>query len=456
MLDMPAVNMNPMSTSQVMFGGLDGRGNMGMSGMNGMNMNMNMGMGMGMGLNAGGHGYGGWNGQTGWIAGQEKFNPMGGVGNNIGANFGAGSAGYGGYHHPANATTAAGYNYQSTNGNFSQVPQNQLYPQNHNFQTGFHGGLSHGYPPRGPRTGWNNRQFNNTQSAFQGGRGYGQGYSGDKEPFHQQLPPQLQQTTMEELGADKSDSGLDGSTEAKAVAGGDLETETPSKGDDVDADPDHLREAKLSRDQESAESANDATAAHEVGAAMVTTSRKSEEYNDITMNEQEGTIASKAHPVDKKDVESVTTTALKTNQDLQTTDAKVINAPLGPAAHLARGRGLPRGVPRGPAGRGGRGAVNFWQNAQGIVPPSGPAATRTDFPGAVPVEPRGRGVEGAPTAPKAMRRGNVIPIIRRGGSSAATTSGHVTNTTTKDTRRFVHISLTNLLPLLQCPTNLRS
>ncbi|KAI9778052.1 MAG: hypothetical protein M1816_004280 [Peltula sp. TS41687] len=437
MMNMPAMNMNPMSPSQGMFGGLDGRGNMGVNGMNGMNMNMNMGMGMGISPNVGGHGgYGGWNGQTGWNAGQEKFNPMGNGGNSMGVNFGAGSAaaGYGGYHHPANATTAAGYNYQSTNGNYSQMPQSQLYHQNHNFQTGFHGGgLGHGYPPRGPRPGWNNRQFNNTQSAFAGGRGYGQGYSGDKEPFHQQLPSQLQQTAMEESiqkMENRSDSGLDEPTEAKAVAGGDLETETPSNGVDVDAVPDHLREARLSHDQESAENANDATtAAHEVGAA-ITSVTESVENNDRMMNEQGGAIASKAHPVDKKDMESVMSTA------------KVINAPLGPAAQAARGRGWPRGVPRGPAGRGGRGAVNMWQNGRGMVSPPGPAAARTDISGAVLVEPRGRGVEGAPTAPKAMRRGNGISILGRGGNSATATEigGHVANTTA-NARSLDHLTV---------------
>lgn len=439
---MSAMNMDPMTTSQGMFGGFGGHA-MGMNGMNGMSMNM----GMGVGAHGGQGGYNGWNGSNAWNVGQEKFHPMAGagnVGNGLGGSYGANTAGFD-HPHPAAGAAAGGYNLQSTHGNYSQMSQNQLYHQTHDVHAGFRGGANHGYLPRGPRgAAWRGRGFGPPGRAFSGGGAYGQDYAGNHEPFHHQLPQRLPHTTTDARhgrGGDASASGLDGSTDAKALAGGD--PGPAANGPDVNADAERPGEARLSRDQRTGEPANDATATHQVGADGSTHGHP---YGgtDMAENAPDGAHASAAHHAENTEAMQATAPGTTGKPGLATPDTKVINAPLGPAAlmqgdqsYLGRGRGLSRGIPRGPGFRGGRGAVTYWPNINGVVPPSGPAAERADAP-------VGKGVEGAPTAPKALReglpntgiRGRGFPVVGKRGTSATGTGAHGT---AASTRRFVQI-----------------
>ena len=447
---MPGMSMDPMAMSQGVFGGFGGQA-MGMNGMNSMSMNM----GMGMGTDAGQGGYGGWNGQAVWNTGQDKFNPMtggGNTGNGMNGDFGVNITGYGHHHHPA--TAAAGYNLQSTHGNYSQMPLNQQYHQNHDFQ-------ETAFLPRGPRVGRGGRGFGHNRGGRAGGN-HGQGYMGDNEPFHQQFSPQLQQTmtginhASQRSGVDESGPILDEPTDAKSVAGGDPQT------NDVNAISESSGGAKLSRDEKSGENADGATAAPDADAA-VSLGGKPDDSTELTKNGREDGKVNADNQADQKSIEQ---SNLKVQLGSATVDTRVINAPLGPAAlvqgdqphndfHTTRGRGFPlRGVPRGPSLRGnsGRGSISYWPNANGVTPPSGPAAivnkvNKTEFPGVVPVEPKGKGVVGAPKAPKALREGlpntgirgrGGMPTTWRGGSITGGTVGAGHGAVSK-AKRFVHI-----------------
>lgn len=114
---MPGMGMDPMASSQGMFGGY------------GMNMNgMNNGMNMGMSFNAGQGIYGAWDGQNNmWNGGPDKFNANP-FANRMGAEFGPSPGGY------------RGYNMSQNYANYPHMHQQQQYPSND-----FHGQFGPGY-----------------------------------------------------------------------------------------------------------------------------------------------------------------------------------------------------------------------------------------------------------------------------------------------------------------------
>ncbi|OJD28108.1 hypothetical protein ACJ73_00505 [Blastomyces percursus] len=114
---MPGMGLDPMASSQGMFGGY------------GMNMNgMNNGMNMGMNFNAGQGMYGTWDGQSNmWNGGPDKFNANP-FANRMGAEFGPSPGGY------------RGYNMSQNYANYPHMHQQQQYPNND-----FHGQFGPSY-----------------------------------------------------------------------------------------------------------------------------------------------------------------------------------------------------------------------------------------------------------------------------------------------------------------------
>ena len=83
------------------------------------------------------------------------------------------------------------------------------------------------------------------------------------------------------------------------------------------------------------------------------------------------------------------------------------SAPLGPAVQFGDAHREHGFIARGRGGFAGRGRGGFMQNG---------VASKPDFPLNAPTEPKGQGVAGAPTGPKALRPGYVAPPARgRGG-----------------------------------------
>ncbi|KLJ08793.1 hypothetical protein EMPG_15761 [Blastomyces silverae] len=114
---MPGMGLDPMASSQGMFGGY------------GMNMNgMNNGMNMGMNFNAGQGMYGTWDGQSNmWNGGPDKFNANP-FANRMGAEFGPNPGGY------------RGYNMSQNYANYPHMHQQQQYLNND-----FHGQFGPSY-----------------------------------------------------------------------------------------------------------------------------------------------------------------------------------------------------------------------------------------------------------------------------------------------------------------------
>lgn len=409
--------------SQGLYGGFGGQG-MGVAGMNGMN-SMNMNMGMGGGYSAGQGVYDGWNGQAGWSAGQDKFNANGGnATNGMTGEHGANAAGY--HHHHPNA--AAGYNLQSRLGNYSQMSHNQQYSK-HDSRDGFRGP---GYFPRGPRAMRGpGRGYGQTRGGRAGDQGYG---VGNHEAFHQQLPAQLQQQPASDRqtgsSGDQGIAAMNGmETDAKTVSTADEGADNTTTADNT---LDRPQEANLKGDQQHTGEVADAAATKASGDSNVV-----EGVNEANSKDETAEALSR---VDSKEIgESNVARTGTTDVCISAPtapSAKIINAPLGPAALMMQGdpsrpggRGLGgRGFYRGGGGsgfRGGRGGPGFWSNANGVMPPSGPSSmSKPEVPGVVPVEPKGQGVAGAPTAPKALReglpntglRGRGFAVLGRGGS----------------------------------------
>lgn len=401
------MGMDPMAMSTSMYGGFGGQG---------MGMNaMNMGMGFGAGQGA----YGGFNGQAAtWSGGQDKFNPnaYGGLANGMGGDFGA-NAGYGGYNMPP-----------------QQGSYGQMHPQqfpNNNFQNGFNG-QGHNQSGRGRGRGYS---YNG-----RGRGGYGQAMQGNQgkqeknfEPFHHQLPPQL----LPQISSDHAhlapgpETGGD-LNESKPLSGESESTNNElnpgGEGDNADASVTEATQpaTKLPEgDVTEHTAADNATAESAMLGTGSELKQQPEEFKPVPIE----TIVSS----DGADLEAVPTPV---NADLVVSPMTMMPptaapvAPLGPAAlyrvdnsqdFAGRGRGGGRGYFRGAADlRGGlRGRASGFA-ANGMGPPAAPngqSIPTADFPGVVPVEPKGLGVEGAPKAPKALREGLPNTGIRGRGFS---------------------------------------
>ncbi|KAI9782339.1 MAG: hypothetical protein M1839_005212 [Geoglossum umbratile] len=389
-IGMPGMNVDPMAMSQGMYGGGFGGQGMSMS-MSGMNM------GVGMGFNAGHGGYDGWNGQSTWNGGHDKFNPNANGSNASGmvGDFGA-NTGY----HPA----AGGYNLQS-HGNYSQIHQPQY--QNNDYQDSFQG---QGYFPRGGR----GRGRGYSYGAH--GRGsYGYGYDGNNTPLQQQLPQQYLQQPGDQVhhqpgfGNETNllPNGTDDTSNSHALG-----SVTPKGPRSADGAENEMSEAKTLVET----------------VVDTTPSETSKQTGEIETSRLE---KSAPEPTATKS-EVIAITTISMNLEPTAPSTKDSASPLAPIStyqgeHLQdfSGRGRGGNALRGPfrgsgefrgnyRGRGG----GFWSSPSGVVGHSPSQSSPTgQFPVAAPTEPKpvqGLGVPGAPSAPKALREG--FPNRPRGRS----------------------------------------
>lgn len=387
-----------MVTAQGMYGGSG-------MGMNGMNMGMNFNAGQGV--------YGGWNGQnTMWNGAQDKFNPNA-FSNGMGGDFGP-TSGYGGYNMPQH------------HGNFSQMHQQQY--QNNDFQNGFYGqGYGRGRGRGGRGFGRGNR----------GRGGYGhnmQGNQANYEPSQHQLPSHYQQ--RENVQNQQFPSGGDSTAEydSNAVDPEQIKkfnNELYPRGEEDREDirdtiediparrgspsyapqtPDEIPEAAPPQGQVKEGEKQDLVSEHSDFAPMKSVLEESPAL------QQEG--GPEVPPA------SVIQSTTNSNPPAMAPPT----APLGPAAQFhagdpyrdlsSRGRGSNRY-------RGGRGPV-FLTNGNVFTSPTQTSAP--EFLPIVPTEPKGQGVMGAPTGPKAMRerlanssssiRGRGFQIVGRASMSS--------------------------------------
>ncbi|KAL9047075.1 MAG: hypothetical protein Q9214_000256 [Letrouitia sp. 1 TL-2023] len=399
-MGMPGMGVDPMQAmSQSMFGGFGGPG----MGMNGMNMGMGFPTGQGM--------FGGFNGQPGvWNAGQDKFNQnaYGGHANGMGGDFGA-NAGYTGYNIP-----------QHHQGTYNQMNHQQF--SNYDFQNGYYG---QGFYNRGRGRG---RGYHH---ASRGRGGYSQvnpGNQANNEPFHHQLPPQV--TSQDSTQAQQSQQQQHQTQEAQPR--------------DAQVAPQALQDAKTKNQavqvagpEQSSEEIASSNVNKGIDALTVASpprnavDHEKETQDGIGLEEPDRAEAASQQVVKGEEkapplIETTVIRELPKENDHETAVPAV--APSGPSSMLpppsplksqasptaplaeqsydyaSRGRGGGRGIFRGTgdfrgAGRG---------RGTGILPNTNHVPSNSQpshVPTIPPSEPKGLGVEGAPTGPKAMREG---------------------------------------------------
>jgi hypothetical protein len=385
---MPGFGMDPMSQS--MYGGF---GNMGMNMNNGLNgMNFNAGQGM----------YGGWNGQPNmWNGGQVNNNPNA-FPNSMG-NFGSNS----GY----------GYNMSQHSGNFSQMPHQQQFP-NHDYQQGYNRPYGRG---RGRGRGYDNYGNRGRGGYSQQQQQYNQGYQGN-HPAQQNQPQQQwqqqngarQQSTPNRSTSPTETVIITDTIVAPSTHTAQTEEEDQALQSIEDQPQQDEDQSPQGEDQQTVKNEPDQTVSSPVKDAPAPEQVKEEntaEKPDVTSEENH---IQPVRSVLDDDIAQNETPPLQTESMPYTEDptqsATSImappTAPAGPAAHFqgdtydtnVRGRGSARASYRG----GVRGRGSF---SNGGVFTSPPRTSVSDFPISAAVEPKGLGVAGAPTGPKAMREG---------------------------------------------------
>ncbi|KAL8933178.1 MAG: hypothetical protein Q9216_006487, partial [Gyalolechia sp. 2 TL-2023] len=403
---MPGMGMDAMQAmSQSMFGGFGGPG----MGVNGMNA--------GMGFPAGQGWNGGFNGQPGsWMSGQDKFNQnaYGGHANGMGGDFGA-NAGY------------AGYNMPAHQGNYNQMNHHQF--PNHDFQNGYHG---QGFHNRGRGRG---RGYSYSS---RGRGGYNQVMSGHQtnhEPFHHQYPQQsvhpdvsYSQNSQQPQEAENQlvdEFGRDKTKHAKAEEATDEQIAREMAPGDADESP----EATAAAPSEEAKVSTDVSGGPQKNSGQDTEpqpdSNEHDADNERRIDDQQE--QTKPAPIEtfisdeQSQEQSATPTSAITGNSMMPPPTPSIPQPSQPSQaelshdYSARGRGLSRGLPRGPSdtrgiGRG-RGSAHLPDEITNHIRHSSQSGPAPIFP---PIEPKGLGVEGAPKGPKAMREGLPNTGIRGG------------------------------------------
>lgn len=413
---MPGMGFDPMTMTQGMYGGYNGQG----LGMNGMNAGMGFANGQGA--------YGGYNGQAAsWSTGQNNYNQnaYGGHANGMAGDFGSNS-GYGGYNMPQHQ------------GNFNQVHPRQF--SNNEFQHGYHGqgfqnrGRSRG---RGYNSGRGRGGYNQVNSGYQANYESSQhqmsAQTDAKIPDQQQIPDQTQQygepeqqqenrvTLTNEVEAQKDRGEFD---MAKELLPGDAEDQT-----------EHLESPKSSAEMPGSP--------HETGE---TSYRPEAEAGLELKAKDEDTIKTSLVDEDKPSETSPIETFVPSEPagpevcDVTSTVGSAPNTamlpppspaiPTGPSAHYThdqsqgfeygirgRGRGYHRGNFDYRGGSRGRGS-NHLINGHSAQVPNGQIPSATQVLPTTQIEPKGLGVEGAPTGPKALREG--LPNVGiRGGRGFA-------------------------------------
>ena len=430
------MGMDPMTMSQ-MYGGFGGPG----MGINGMNM--------GMGFNAGQEAFGGFN--NAWNTGPDNYNANAYGANGMGGNFGA-HAGQG------------GYNMSSHQGNFSQMNQQQ-YPNN-DFHHGYN---NHGYQNRGRgRRGYHN--------AGRGQGGYNainqgnQNGNANYEPFQYQMPSQSSQQIASQHANEDQQQAQDGDGFSARAP---LPAEYTEAANKAQADEDQVNQS-LNPGGENDEVAVDAQVSNGDLHATADTETKelgpepepepageSSKVNDehIKENGESGKPEEdKPLPIQTFISSDDARTGKPQLQHSQLSDLSMPppagpagpTIPLGPAAryptdqsqdHAGWGRGMGRGYFAGGArGRGeyrGRGAG--YTNGIHTSPTTVSLASST-----LPIQPKGLGVEGAPTGPKALREGLPNTGIRggRGFSIVGRAYAARSEVRTRSKRSFFKLSTT--------------
>ena len=409
---MPGMGMDPMAMnqamSQSMYGGFGGP-NMGMNGMNGMNM--------GIGFSAGQGAFGGFNGQLdAWNTGQDNYNANAYGANGMGGNFGT-HAGHG------------GYNMSSHQGNYNQM-NHQQYPNN-DFH---HGHNNHGFQSRGR----GRRGFHNAGRGQGGYNAMNQGNqngNANYEPFHHQVPPQAsyqnlaQHSEREPLPAVHLENR--DSPEVK-------DSHASNTVDKQNTDEEQMnKELKPGGETEEPETevplSEDAVNTHQTMAEQTTAEEPSSTTEEPTKEGKAEEEPESSRPMPIQTFISSDDARMGKPQ-FQDFTPKITSMPppmgpaipQGPSAKYSQetlqdqsgwGRGAGRGFHRGAAnGRGeyrGRGAAYI---PNGIAIHSSPTSISPSgkFPPVAPIIPKGLGVEGAPTGPKALREGLPNTGIRGG------------------------------------------
>jgi hypothetical protein len=388
----PNMAMNPMM--QGMFGGFGGP-SMGMAGMNGLNSMNEMNMGMNFNLSQGMYGAG-WNGQNGNMWDGPQSNNPNAFSNGMGGDFGSNS----GY----------GYNHPSQQGNFHQ----HQYP-NGDFQSG--------YQVRGFGRG----RFRARGGFGRGRGGYGQVSQGNNVNY--QHPYEQQQQEIQNMQAQMTATQASPSEPTEQ-----LESDVPSARDEqqqlnfAPGGQDEVQEA-LGDDYSKAETTIEPEATAVEDAAPEAASRAEDELQSKGSEsaEDKPPIPEPSEtvkpipalsPMRDKDGAPARKEMTTVAAESEATEAPMPppSAPLGPAAQFAdpardygfRGRGHGRLPSRG---RGSFPVVNGH--------PISPVKPTSAPPFKAPVEPKGTGVVGAPTGPKAMRtaavNGPMHSIRGRGG-----------------------------------------
>jgi hypothetical protein len=371
---MPNMGMGP---APGMFGNMGSPG-MGVARMSGMNMGMNMNFNPNQGA------YGGWNsGQNMWN-GPQNNNPNA-FSNGMVGDFGP-NAGF-------------GYN-MSQQGNFHQ----QQYP-NGDFQSGYYGRGSF-------------RERGRARGGFRGRGGPNQNFQGNWSTRYQQ-PYEQQQVHIQQLQAQLGDHSKE---KPATPSNGATEEQLKAFHDELAPGGQEEVDEALGAESTKPDLAERAAAGENINREEDERDRKDEAQDGLDIRSSEPVdIDSHVEPVQAIATVSPTQEEpTRNNLDLPSEEDKEDldvqqsmpppSAPLGPAAHFSdalrdhgfRSRGPGRFSTRG------RGTLHL---SNDIHSPSKLAA---DPPLKAPTEPKGAGIVGAPTGPKAMRSAPPTPTGPRG------------------------------------------
>ena len=398
---MSGMSMDPMATAQGMFGGFGGPG-MGMANMNGMNGMT--GMNVGMNFNANQGGFGGWNGQNNMWNGPQNNNNPNAFPNGMG-DFGS-TSGYGGFNMPQHQGNFQQMNPQQYSNNDYQGSYGQSYGRGR----GRGRGRGFGYQGRGGY-GQNQGNYANNQNYNQ------QQYQYQHSQPQQEEQQEEQPSGKDEFGRDLRNESVSGTMDEDQLKKFNDEL-APGGGDDTeDALEDGAAEVKPS--------AEEALKAQTTSTGTEAGDGQEEPYEPAPAQDNEGSqqlqpvqsVLAESSPGKSYRTSSIPTASVDQFTTPVDTPMPPPTAPLGPAAQYGGGENFRdygiRGRGRSGSYRGRGGSVSL-PNGHGY---SSPAASATpEVAHIAPTEPKGLGVVGAPTGPKAMRAGLPNTGIRgRGG-----------------------------------------
>lgn len=424
---MPDMGMNPMAMAQGMYGGYNGQG----MGMNGMNSGMGYSNGQGT--------YGGYN--AAWNGGQHNYNQnaYGGHASGMVGDYGS-NAGYGGYNMPPHQ------------GNFNQM-NHRNFPNNE-FQNGYHG---QGYQNRGRGRGRGYQNYSRGRGAY---NQVNPGHQANHEASNHQQPSQFAHQEPDHRDTPHQQQQED-QPQANVVAPQDAETETAEAQKVADDFSRSLEPGDAEDHVEFPEATTTEEGPSNAAAEASVSPSKLEQPSTIDSDFEGKTHEDPSPKETLVSSEPLASEPPKPNSMPAATTAMLPPpspvVPTGPAAFsLAdqtqvqdysprdRGRGY-HGV--GVASRGGsrgRGSNSLPNGISIHVPSAQPSSTPAVSP-IVLNEPKGLGVVGAPTGPKAMREtlssngvngGKGFSIVGRASAAAqAHAHGHTRS------RRYVLLEL---------------